>query len=410
MRSNYNGSNQNGTGVNGSGSDWFIQNTEVSERNNVKKEVNTDRVNTDVREDKVDIKNVLMHDKLIETYEELESEMLIKEQSEINKQEEIAEKHNYKEQSPYSNGNEDDFKPEEKPKKKLGKGAIVGIIVGSVAVIAAIVVAVILLMGNISGFNDNTESTISQGVVDELQSEINLLYVDNLKTDIKDGYSVSDLDKFRKEVKEYSGYKDCSDIINELNTIEAYLGDKKKIDTYSDLSYNIEPDYVGNDCTSIKSGAETYTVAGLKSTIVNKASDVINDRNNYLTIKKELSGITDVLSFSEKNYTNRISGIKHTENKKELQSMYDKLVSDKEIALAEKSLKDAKDEEAKKKAEDELKEAKEKNEQASKELENMKKALEEALKSQTEPVTTVSGEVEETTSEVVTENIEEGNE
>lgn len=395
MRTNYNGINQNGDyDVN-----WF--NDEVKENAEVSKET----------EDIVDVERAFIHEGLVNAYVAMDEAMLVKSAEEESLKEEIDSKSNYQEGSPFEGGKESNFQAEGNKKKKMSKGAIIGIIIGSVALVGIIVTLVIMfvILPMSKGSDNSQETTISAGVLDDLQSRINMLYTDNLKSDIKDGYAVSDLDAFRKELKTLSNSTDVSDVEKELNTIEAYMTDSKKIKTYANLSFNIEPSYVSEDCTSVIQGCETYTVAGLKATISNLAQGVLSDRNSYIDIKKSLSAISNPSNFEEGSYQEKINGIKHEVNKKELQSMYEKLVSDKATALAEKKLKDAKDEAEKKLAQSALTEAQNKQKQAEEELSSVKKQLENALKTPTEEPTKEVSVVPTDSVPTVEENTEGGN-
>lgn len=395
MRTNYNGINQNGDyDVN-----WF--NDEVKENIEVSKET----------EDIVDVEKTFIHEGLVNAYVAMDEAMLVKSAEEESLKEEVDSKSNYQEGSPFEGGKESNFQAEGSKKKKMSKGAIIGIIAGSVALVGIIVTLVIMfvILPMSKGSDNSQETTISAGVLDDLQSRINMLYTDNLKSDIKDGYAVSDLDAFRKELKTLSNSTDVSDVEKELNTIEAYMTDSKKIKTYANLSFNIEPSYVSEDCTSVIQGCETYTVAGLKATISNLAQRVLSDRNSYIDIKKSLSAISDASTFNEGNYQEKINSIKHEVNKKELQSMYDKLISDKNTALAKKKLKDAKDEAEKKLAQSALTEAQNKQKQAEEELSSVKKQLEDALKTPTEEPTKEVSVVPTDSVPTVEENTEGGN-
>jgi hypothetical protein len=395
VRTNYNGINQNGDyDVN-----WF--NDEVKENIEVSKET----------EDIVDVEKAFIHEGLVNAYIAMDEVMLVKSAEEESLKEEIDSKSNYQEGSPFEGGKESNFQAEGSKKKKMSKGAIIGIIAGSVALVGIIVTLVIMfvILPMSKGSDNSQETTISAGVLDDLQSRINMLYTDNLKSDIKDGYAVSDLDAFRKELKTLSNSTDVSDVEKELNTIEAYMTDSKKIKTYANLSFNIEPSYVSEDCTSVIQGCETYTVAGLKATISNLAQGVLSDRNSYIDIKKSLSAVSDASTFNEGNYQEKINSIKHEVNKKELQSMYDKLISDKNTALAKKKLKDAKDEAEKKLAQSALTEAQNKQKQAEEELSSVKKQLEDALKTPTEEPTKEVSVVPTDSVPTVEENTEGGN-
>lgn len=89
--------------------------------------------------------------------------------------------------------------------------------------------------------------------------------------------------------------------------------------------------------------------------------------------------------------------------------MYDKLISDKNTALAKKKLKDAKDEAEKKLAQSALTEAQNKQKQAEEELSSVKKQLEDALKTPTEEPTKEVSVVPTDSVPTVEENTEGGN-
>ena len=282
MRSTYNGSNQNSSS--GEDYNWFEDRTINNSSSNVSF---VEKPNKEV-----DVEKVLLHDNLVRTFMDMERSVSVMKQEELSKQEEIASNGNYNEFVPYNGEKVTNDIPDVPKKKGLSKGAIVGIVLGSIALVAIIVVSILFAMGTIK-INGNSETTSisSESAIADIQKRVDVLYTDNLKSDIKDGYTVSDLDAFRAELKELPNNVDHTSLDKELKTIELYMVDKKKIDVYSDLSYNIEPDYVGTDCNSVIGNAENYTVAGLKATICNKASSVIVDRDEYLSIKKELSTI-----------------------------------------------------------------------------------------------------------------------
>lgn len=335
--------------------------------------------------DDVNVEKLFMHDKLVECYKDLESAMAIRNQSEILKQEEIVNKQNYNDTFTKDEKDEDDLKPIKK--KGLSKGAWVGIIVGGLVVIGIIITIVYMCLnnGNSNPVNPIRSRVSASDTIQNIQSRVDLLYTDNLKSGIKDGYSVSDLDAFRLELKSLPKTVDYTSLSNELNTMEAYMNDIKVVNTYADLGYNIEPDFVGTNCNTILNGLGSYTVAGLKATVNNKVNEVISDRNLYLQLKGELSSVTDVLNFDGDKYTDRIKGVKHIINKSELDSLVNKLNADKKIAVAEKALQDASDKKSQEDAAKALQEAQDNQKEMASQLEKVQGELEEALKNQKEP-------------------------
>ena len=285
-------------------------------------------------------------------------------------------------QDNYDNYNEEDFEEDEVPqKKKLPTWAKVLIIIGSIVLAVALVVGSLFMTGKLGRKQETPDVDIvsTDNAKLEAQSKIDKLYTDNLKADIKDGYTVSDLDVI-KDILKSLDEKESKEMLNELKTIETYMTDIKKVNRYADLGYNIEPDYVGSDLRQALANSEGYTVAGLKATMASKIKEIMDDRDSYLGIKGELKLISDPTSYNETLYKTRISAIKHTVNKADLQSMSDKLVAEKELAKAEKAVKDAEDKKAKEEAQASLKAAQEKQKEMESQLAEAQKALEEAQK------------------------------
>lgn len=269
-------------------------------------------------------------------------------------------------------------------KKKFPTWGKVLIIVGSVLLTISMVVAGFFIFKSAGNANRKQETTVSvsekQGKVQEM---INKLYTDETKTEIKDGYSVKDLDEAKEAIKGLDAVS-ATELNKEVKTIEMYLTDSKKVVTYSDLSYNIEPDYIDSDLRQALLNTEGYSVPGLKATMSNRINAILTDRDAYLAIKSELNAIKDPLKFNAESYRARINGIKHTFNKAELVSLSESLSAKKSLAEAEKAVKDAADKKAKEEAEKELAAAQSKQKEMENKLAEAQKALENALKP-TEP-------------------------
>lgn len=269
-------------------------------------------------------------------------------------------------------------------KKKFPTWGKVLIIVGSVLLTISMVVGGFFIFKSAGNANRKQETTVS---VSEKQSKVqemlNKLYTDETKTEIKDGYSVKDLDEAKEAIKGLDAGS-ATELNKEVKTIEMYLTDSKKVVTYSDLSYNIEPDYIASDLRQALLNTEGYSVPGLKATMSNRINAILNDRDAYLAIKSELNAIKDPLKFNAESYRARINGIKHTFNKAELVSLSESLSAKKSLAEAQKAVKDAADKKAKEEAEKALAAAQSKQKEMESKLAEAQKALKDAVKP-TEP-------------------------
>ena len=274
-------------------------------------------------------------------------------------------------------------KQEEKKEKKSKKGLIIGIISGSVALIGIILFIVFFF------FNPLNNGKLSK---EDIQAQIDVMYTDNLKKDIREGYKVSDLEKIRDEIDVSPDKDNCLDVLNELDNIELFLEDVEQLKIYQDENYNIEPEEVGNVYNEMVTGISNYTQTGLQSTIKDRVITLYNEREDYLKLKNELTNITDYMLFSDEVYQQRINRIKHTPNKEELQSLLDSAKSEKAVLQAEEKVKNSTDKKEKENAEKELKSAKKKQKESEEKLELVKDLLIDTLKEKnttTQEVTTV---------------------
>lgn len=291
-------------------------------------------------------------------------------------------------------------------KKKFPTWGKVLIIVGSVLLTISMVVGGFFIFKSAGNANRKQETTVSvsekQGKVQEM---LNKLYTDETKTEIKDGYSVKDLDEAKEAIKGLDAGS-AAELNKEVKTIELYLTDSKKVVTYSDLSYNIEPDYIASDLRQALLNTEGYSVPGLKTTMSNRINAILTDRDEYLAIKSELNAIKDPLKFNAESYRTRINGIKHTFNKAELVSLSESLSAKKSLAEAEKAVKDAADKKAKEEAEKALAAAQSKQKEMESKLAEAQKALKDAVKP-TEPAK--SEENNEASQQESDANNDEGN-
>lgn len=276
-----------------------------------------------------------------------------------------------------SSSNKEESTNKESKNKKGHKLIIILIIVIVITLLLGVGVLFILnknkdtLNANVSSAPDSLITT-----VDSIQEKINTMYVDNLKTDIKDGYSLKDVDYLREELS-YIVNDDIKDASNELDTIELYLNNRNLLNTYSDNSVDIEPEDVGNAYKNIKVNLDRYYVVGLKSTISTRLDNLINERDLFLSLKSEFDSISDISKFEMGIYQSKINSINHTLNKEELQSMYNKLLSDKKLYDAEKALQEANNTAEKEKAKKALADAKKVQEEMSKQLSELKNKLDE---------------------------------
>ena len=142
-------------------------------------------------------------------------------------------------------------------------------------------------------------------------------------------------------------------------------------------SYDLTSQGMLDEVNKIVENSKNYSVSGLAVTINDLASRLNGSYNEFVALRQELQSVSDVSTFDENLYKERIDKVSHEYNKNELLTIYDKIIADKQTVLKQKELNDAKSEEKRKKAEDELKKSQELQKKTEEELNKIKDKLEE---------------------------------
>lgn len=323
--------------------------------------------------------DMIMHAKLIETYNDLDNELALIREEELmgysdalkNNAEDYAnidgELENRKNEILDLGLQDSQNSNVVVKKKKISIGKKVGIGIG-----------IFVLVIGTGVFVRYNKIVSERGTVDSLQTRIEKLYTSEDQVDIKSNVSQGDLNEFYMDLlKLQKKGNDVDKPIEELDTIGYYLNDKSILMEYLSDDYDLTTTGMIDSVNNIEDNTKKYTVSGLAVTINNMATKVLEEYDNFIALRQELNGISDVISFDEENYKLKIDSIKHTPNKIELQAICDKLVVDKQAAIAQKDVEEAADEQARADAEQALLEVQELQKKTQEELEETKKKLEE---------------------------------
>lgn len=245
-------------------------------------------------------------------------------------------------------------------------------------VIASILAVLIVISTCIGYYVVTSKNTASS--IEDLRASVDRLYTSADKVDVIDDLSQSDLeDYFNSASKLKSKGKDVSDITDELTTISYFIQDKKKLDGFNDASFDLTTVGLSGDIETIVNNTKNYTVSSLVITITDKASVISTQYDTYVSLKLEMQGITDALSFDESTYTSKIELITHEPNKEELQGIYNILLANKEAAQAKAKVDAAKDKKELKKAKKDLEDAKALQEETQKKLKELQEKLQSKI-------------------------------
>lgn len=355
MRTSYNRNNEERETVN----------KEVSSTQGVKENEST--ISTE-KENLIKAYNEIAEEVSLRQEEQLRSydSMLEREADSLEKREELLEARKIQKEIDSENELELESSMEEedkKRKKKKKKKIVVGVFIGFLLLMGIFYV----LFGRKGSYNE-----------EEISSSISKMYTSPDKVDIKENISQQDLSKYYSElVKAKKNGKDVDKYVEELDSIGYFLSDKSKLVEMNSSSYDLTSQGMLDEVNKIVENSKNYSVSGLAVTINDLASRLNSSYNEFVALRQELQSVSDVSTFDENLYKERIDKVSHEYNKNELLTIYDKIIADKQTVLKQKELNDAKSEEERKKAEDELKKSQELQKKTEEELNKIKDKLEE---------------------------------
>lgn len=187
-------------------------------------------------------------------------------------------------------------------------------------------------------------------LAENLTLEVNSLYTDEDKIDIKPDISVDMIKELQGRVEEASikGI-DLSSLSLELNTISLYVSDRDILNSFTDVNFDYNTVGFMEQLESINSNLVNYTVPNLSSNIAERINSIREDHNLYTSLKFELESVTDYLGFDKVKYEESINNVTHTPNKNELLAIYEGIVQKQNEAIKEASSKNDKSKKSKKK-------------------------------------------------------------
>lgn len=270
---------------------------------------------------------------------------------------------------------------DEKKKMSTGKKVAIGFAIafGVVAVAIGVLFGIKTLSGSKTSLSD-------------IDTMISKMYTSKDKSDIKSSVTQEDVNKYYMDLMKLQKKNvDVSSEMAELDTIGYYIEDSDTLMKFGDASYDLTTAGMQDTIEGIETRTSEYSVPGLAVTINSYAEKILSDYDYFVSLRQELNGIEDVLSFDEEGYKTKIDAVTHTPNNTELNAIYDKLVVDKQAAQAQQDLEAAQDEESKAAAEKALQEAQELQKKTQEELDNTKKQLEEKAQEAAEAIKNLVG-------------------
>lgn len=235
-------------------------------------------------------------------------------------------------------------------------------------------------------YNDVSISTTENDTLslEDITKEIDNLYTSDQKVDIRSNVKDEELSRIQDSLSTVDGNIEI--LLDELNTVRAFISDKSTVNTILNPNYDLEDDKMFSTLIDIKDSVKTYTIAGLSKTVNCLVSEAELEYDEYSQLKSELKGVIQYDSFDKEGYLSRINKVSHLVNKNELMGYYNDILSkiEEEKLNKDKELKNTKDA---------LEESEKARQDAEAEAEKAKKELEEATATTTEGVTEVIKEI-----------------
>ena len=252
-----------------------------------------------------------------------------------------------------------------KPNKRKKWPIVVGVLCGLLLLSFVALIVVYNLMNNRNAKTNSVEESI------------NSLFVDSERSDVIDGLTIEDIVPIYQDIIELDrDGVDVSQYSRDLYTVGYYLEDSETLSTFESNEFDLTTTGMIDDIANIKDNTEKYSISSLALNIMNRATDVENQYNEFISLRDELNRI-DLASFDETKYRELIVGITHTPNKIELDAICDNLVANKAAEEARQQLQEAEDESERLEAESKLAEAEEEARRMQEELESTKQELQQ---------------------------------
>lgn len=325
---------------------------------------------------------------LVNTFKEVVSIKNIKEEAELAKFQEAIQENSREEvlRAEYEQelANKKTISKPNKKKKKSKKKLV----------IILSILTVLTVGGCLGGFYLYSSS---KPTTEDISVSINSFYTSDSKVDVKGTITQSDVDSVYIELQGIK--KDANrvaELTKELGTIGNFITDKAILDKYDSVDCSLTITSLTTDVTAVKSNTQSYSVLGLAETNSNRATSILTAYDDFINLRLELQGITDVQSFDENLYTDKVNSVTHTLNKEELQGILETIKADKQVADAKANLDAASTEDEKAVAQKALDVAHALQTQTQQQLEEVQKKLEDVSKGEDLSTTKVESNVAET--------------
>ena len=202
-------------------------------------------------------------------------------------------------------------------------------------IVASSVAVVVIVAGVTVGYR-----TISnRNSVEGLEKQITKLYTSSKKDDLKSTVNFNKIDKYYTKLDELSDNEDTQSIRSELDTISAYIADKDILDEINSSGYDLNSSDMQSKLDKVNISSLNYSVPSLSDSISSTIRQITEDYNYFISLRDELSLVSDYSNFDIKSYQLQINEVSHTVNKKELQDKLDAIAKSMKLSETVEDIK-----------------------------------------------------------------------
>lgn len=201
------------------------------------------------------------------------------------------------------------------------------------------VAALVVVLGVTAGVKYLGSNSVND--IEDLENKIEKLYTSNRKDDLKSNVDSSKLDKYYSQLDAIEGEEGKEDIKEELDTISYYIADKAILDEINSSGYDFNSSDMETKIEKVRESAKGYNVYSLSESIYAIIDQIENDYFYFLSIRDEISLVSDYSTFDVDAFQLKINKVSHTVNKQELQSKLDSISNSIKITDAVSDIKDA---------------------------------------------------------------------
>lgn len=202
-------------------------------------------------------------------------------------------------------------------------------------IVASSVAVVVIVAGVTVGYR-----TISnRNSVEGLEKQITKLYTSSKKDDLKSTVNSNKIDKYYVKLDELKDNEDTKSIRSELDTISAYIADKDILDEINSSGYDLNSSDMQSKLDKVNISSLNYSVPSLADSISSTIRQITEDYNYFISLRDELSLVSDYSNFDIKGYQLQVNEVTHTVNKKELQDKLDAIAKSMKLSETVEDIK-----------------------------------------------------------------------